>query len=289
MEDMVEVEGVVPPGHLSFSTMDLFSLCPHAVWLEKFLKVPRTTVSPALVEGLSHHGALEVFNREKMKGNILKPQDMEGVFLDVFDRKRGEITEWEEETPDKIVERARVFQKGYIERYAPRITPLRVEQKITGKVGGQKVVGVIDLIGETPATPCPHPPSSTSIEFQTEDGDPREGEKVEEVIDYKVTTRAKSEGDLLNGVQMGIYSLLSGKKDVSFVCFVKTKEPKIVRVRGRRTEKSLEKVKNYVHAVSRTIMEAKEENFPMCPPDSWKCSPKWCGVWHACKQGGGNL
>lgn len=100
--------------------------------------------------------------------------------------------------------------------------------------------------------------------------------------DYKVTGKAKSQREAETNVEMGVYSLLADTPFVRYVCFVKTKTPKVVEVKAERTAASLDRTENYVGAVGDAI---RAGHFPYADPSAWNCAADRCDYWKLCPQG----
>ena len=252
----------LPKGYLSVSAVDLYLTCPMSYYLQYIEGHKPTTIPPSLVEGSSGHEVLEIANIEKAKtGDDLSEKQIIEAWDDTWSSKKGEA-EWkgEDEKPDDVQERGRVLFTQYRKHYAPKSTPLSeatIEKRIETTIGGVPVVGYIDII--------------------------RKGDETPVVADYKFVNRTKSITDVEKGLQLGVYALAEGIRQVEFLCFVKTKTPKIERVKSGRTQESLDKVVRVFQGVSQAI---KSGVFPFCSPDSWKCCQKFCGVWEHCPQGG---
>lgn len=250
-----------PTGRLlSPSSVSLYLSCPQAWYLKYIERVPDMNVAPEPVEGTALHAVLAANNLHKIaEGDDLDPILLRSMWDDTWATKKKEITAWEDEKDEKIQERGRDFLTLYRARYAHNIDPISAEKHVEGEILGVGVHGYVDLV-------------------RKED----EG-KTSRIVDYKVTGRAKGEGELLSGIQLGVYATLLDVAQVEFISFVKTKEPKIERVKGTRTPDSLAKTARVVQAVDEAT---KKGAFPFTDPTSWKCCARYCGQWHACPQGG---
>lgn len=252
----------LPRGYLSVSAVDLYLACPMSFYLQYIEGHKATTVPPSLAEGSSGHEVLEVCNHEKAKtGDDLPEKQVLEVWDDTWATQKKEV-EWkdEEEKPDDIQDRGRVFFQKYRKHYAGRSKPIsegHIEKKLETTIGGVPVVGYIDLV--------------------------KDDEGTHRILDYKFVNRTKSLVDVEKGLQLGVYALAEGIRDVEFLCFVKKKDPSIERIKSVRTQESLDKVVRVFQGVSEAI---KKGSFPYCSPDAWKCTPRFCGVWEHCKQGG---
>ena len=66
---------------------------------------------------------------------------------------------------------------------------------------------------------------------------------------------------------------------------IRTKTPKTLCVRTKRSEADIARALAVVGLVDRAITSGI---FPPADPNHWVCSEKWCGYWHKCGYGGGD-
>lgn len=252
----------LPKAYLSASAIDTYLICPQR-WKLKYLDGLKSLAVPvSIIEGKTMHSSLEFNNRHKAKTeeDLPKEQVVEH-FHDTWSDTSQAVTEWDQENTDGVHKRGEKFLNSFMSRYAKNFIPANddaVEMKVEGEIAGQQMLGYVDLM---------------SVDKK----------HVKTIVDYKVVGRAKRDVDVKQGLQTGIYSLLTGVQNAEFVCFVKTKETKIVRVRGNVTPRAQEKVANVVKGVTDAI---KKGSFPYADPTSWACSSRYCGLWVYCKQGG---
>lgn len=254
----------LPKGYLSNSAIETYLSCPYAYYLQYIEGRSGGRRSPELLEGSVAHKALETNNKEKVKeGDDLPVPRLLEVYDDTFatEKAKGDV-EFEDETPDEVQGRGRDLMRLYREKFAASMLPTAVEKEIKAVIGGVPVLGYID--------------------FERKPNAPGDGD-ADVICDYKVVAKAKSQKDAADGLQGGIYAIAEGKPVFELVCLVKTATPKIERVKARRTPASLAKTERVVKSVAEAI---KKGAFPYCSPTEWKCSPKYCGVWAFCPQGG---
>lgn len=257
--DGFKLDDKLPKGYLSPSAVGAYLSCPHSYYLRYICDTPSTT-TPPLVEGTSMHEVLETNNRNKVKtGEDMAATDLTTLWLDTWATKKKEVTQWDDSTEDDIAAKGSSLISTYRTTHAHRYkadTEGSIETEIKTYIGGVPVLGYIDLIN---------------------------GKDGPTVVDYKVSKTAHSEAEAADSIQLGVYALATGIHRVSYCSLVKTKEPKVVAVTADRTPMSLGKVERVVASVSTAI---KAGNFPYTDPTAWKCSMRYCGVWHACPQGG---
>lgn len=251
---------------IDFSSVDMYLRCAKQYHFRHILGLKRPP-GIALLEGTSHHYAVEQDNRTKMKkGKNLKP----GALTDLFvERLRLEIPkaeaqceeakarfDWEGEDEDALVKRARVLHDEYARNFSPKIDPTGVEETFQETVkmesGDFSLFGAVDL-----------------------------SEK-DEITDYKVVGRAKTERDAADSLQLSTYAWALKRKRVRFISFVKAKNPYVAEATAIRTKGelvwALEVIKSAVDSIRRGA-------FPVVEPGvmNWICQPKFCGYWDLCR------
>jgi len=257
---------ILPKGYLSPSAIDAYLMCPKA-YEYRYVKKQKDKPSPALSEGLTLHETLAWINQQVDDGEDWNIEDAlafwdvawvghchDEAFLEGYDASLEEIRE-----------RAEGFLKGWKKTHLPKISSMStIEGRVQGVVEGIPILGYVDLIYS-----FKHPEVKRR--------------KIKRLIDFKVVKRAKSERDALNSVQLGIYSILTGIRNVGFVCFNKQTK-KITTTYVTLEDKHIKRVKGVVRSIAEAI---KKTSFPVCDPGHWKCSEKFCDAFEVCPQGGG--
>ena len=244
----------LPKEHFSFSQANMYQRCPKQYefrYIEDIVRPP----SVSLIWGSSEHIALELNNNHKVETKEdLPADDVVECFCDTFDSKAKEISEWEGQTKDSVIEKGTALTKEYMEIVAPEIQPEVVEQefRITIPVDDDEVevLGYIDL----------EQPDITS--------------------DYKVVGKTKTQADTDSDLQLPLYDMVTNKGKAEFICLVKTKKPKIVRV---ATEITQQRKDWAVYTLGEIAKAVSAGVFPPCNPAEWCCSEKWCGYWYMCR------
>lgn len=259
----VTLDPAYPKGRLSHSSVSLYLSCPMAYYLQYVEKVPSLT-TPPLIEGSAVHEVLEANNLHKQaKGDDLPVERITERWNDVWSQavKDGKDVKFDEDSPDSIRARGKGLLEHYRKFAAPRISPPAKdgieEEFLVATPNGTPVIGYIDLVDV--------------------------GGKLPTVIDYKVAGRAKSESTAETCLQLGLYAFAKKNPFVGFISLVKGRTPSVTQTRVQRTESSVRRTLNVVEQVGAAI---KKGAFPFTDPESWKCQVKYCGVWHACPQGG---
>lgn len=147
--------------------------------------------------------------------------------------------------------------KLYTEELAPTIQPVMAEERLFFDCQGIPLSGQLDVLTEDDRLP-----------------------------DLKTASKSKSQSEADVSIDLTMYAGLVanhiGKwpEEVSLDVLVNSKEPKLQILRSTRGPKDwlvfMERVK-VVWAQIHTGL------FPPCEPNSWICSPKWCGYFESCR------
>lgn len=249
-------------GMLRQSSINLYLQCPYAYYLEHIVGV-RARYALPLARGSAAHTALEEnYRAKKQTGDNLRTEIVLEVFNDDFSSRVPGIEEWgdqdEKTTRTRVGNALKSYMKGRAKKLMPATDRESIEVRFEGKVGGVPMHGTADLL--------------------TDDG---------QIDDHKFRKSAKGQDEADFGIQLGVYAILSGIRKCSITnVVVGADKPKkwVVPRETIRTEKSLRMTENVVRRVAESISKG---SFPMCDPTHWKCQKKYCGVHHACPQGGG--
>lgn len=278
---MRKLDKNLPVGYLSPSAIKLYALCPRAYYY-RYVDKKEETISSRQVIGKSFHTVLHKNNTEKIKtGSDLPLNDLIDAWRDEWREKGTRIDIWQESisSEETFIQGTLHLQK-FRQHYAGKYLPTFAEKRVTGMLGDVPVLGYVDMKGDRLT-------ASKGLFLREEDGEtslhPR-FLKVPTIVDYKVSRRAVKETDLTKDVQMIVYSTLLKTPNVEHITFVKTKEPKVQRIKTQIVPDQVNRVSGFVRSVRDAIVQG---SFPFCDPQSWKCSPHYCGYWNVCPQGAG--
>ena len=247
---------------LSFSSISMFLRCPKQFWF-RYVQGLKSPPAIALIEGSSHHAALEMNNRHKMqKGVDLSTGTVTGKFMEELrTRVKAEDCPYEEEGEDELFLRGKTWHQIYMNDFAPKIHPDMVEEKFEKdlKVDGAPATlsGVIDL-----------------------------GYK-NKISDYKTTSGyglQMKKRAIDNDLQLSLYAWAAQRRNVEMICLVKKANPEVVALASSRTQGQV----TYALTLARRVMAMVrkfegEDIYPMCSPDNFLCSEKYCGYWSRCR------
>lgn len=251
----------LPRGYLSPSAVGAYLSCAYSWYLQYVEKTEQLTSAP-LVVGKVIHEILQENAIQKVKTtHNLSAKDLIGKWDAKWATAHPTVDNWtEDETAESVALQGRQLLNMYASSPLSGLTARStedIEKPFRVLIGGVPVVGSIDIIVVAADTPT--------------------------IVDYKVSKTAHSEVEAAASLQLGAYAIAEGTNSVAYISIVKTKLPKVVYAEALRTPRSLAKVAGVFTTVSAAI---KKGAFPYTDPAGWKCSAKFCGVWHACPQGG---
>lgn len=243
--------------HLSFSGTDTYLKCGKQYEF-RYISGIKSPPGVALIEGSSHHKALEQNNLQKKdQGRDMSYSNLTDIFMTDFRTrvKAEENVQWGGETEDNIFSRAKILHEKYINQVAPNIHPIEIEKKFEIPLEVEKgntiiIKGVCDL------------------------------EQVENLLDYKTAARSKGQAEVDNSLQLSLYSYATKKREVGIIELIKKANPEIGMITSRRDATQVLWALEVVKSVAKAI-QAKV--FPLAPPTSWACSERFCGYWGMCR------
>jgi hypothetical protein len=239
-------------------------MCPLRYWFS-YVEGIKKPAGADQVEGYAHHDSMQFNNNYKIaEKHDRATEDVIEFFEDNYSSRYDEMdAEQRGDTEkDTVLNRGRTFIDVYIDQVSPGIQPLDCERKfsLSLHLDGETVpvIGYIDL------------------------------EQVGCLSDYKVVGKTKNQAEADSNLQLGVYGAAvndAPDQKVEFICFVKTKTPKIVRVSSSmypgRSSWAARVCADVIKAIS-------AGSFPPCDPTSWACSEKWCDYYCECRGSYGN-
>lgn len=254
--------------HLSATQLNLLARCGEAYrrrYIEGEVIPPRL----AMAKGRAYHAGVEMNMRQKARTGVDLPPDEivdravaqleqeidDGVELDATERSIGKPKVVSKAVADTVE-----FAKAHAQMQAPEYMPLSadsVEKRIELPTGDRHIVGVVDLIDSTGT-----------------------------VIDFKSTGRAMSADTVANSVQLGIYAAwqtaTTGIEVVPVRLDVLVAGSKGVRRQVLKSQRNLHDLVALNNRVESALGLIRAGVFLPASPDSWQCSPRWCGFWDTC-------
>jgi len=245
---------------LDFTKADMFQRCAkqYEFRYEEGLKRPPKI---AMIEGSSHHTALEVNNKHKIKEGVdLRHQDLTDIFIKELrertnpDKLNNLDLSWEDEDEDKLLSRAKIFHREYISKIATTLNPTASEEKI------EKVFNVDDEEFELVA-----------ILDVTH--------RKKQIYDYKVSKKSKY-NQVHTALQLTVQACLAKVWDVGYIEFLKKANPEVGVLTSKRSPSQVRWALKIIASIAKSI---RLKTFPLINPDSWVCQEKYCGYWSMCR------
>jgi hypothetical protein len=262
-------DGSVNLEGIDFSAADTYLRCPET-YRRRYLEGKRSPPGVALLEGTSHHAAMEADNLSKRDtGKIIPARRLTEIFQEKLDEETERANEehslvkstldWEGEDRGRLLARAKILHVDWSEKWTRKFDPVAVEQSFTKDVDIDRTK--FAAYGQTDLT--------------TKDNT---------VWDFKTSSKAKSQSEVDNSLQLSLYSWAFGHKKVGYIALVKTVTPYIQVVSGERTPGQWVWGAKVLASVVRGI---RAGSFPLVNPGGfpppWFCSEKWCGYWRDCR------
>ena len=271
----------LPKGHLSVSQVGMYMRCGIQYKARYILGLIRPPTAP-MAEGKAVHRGLEIGHCEALKTGGVPVDVMLDAYNDSWKGIRTDI-DWKiEDNSDSetdIVSRDMSFLRMYHNDYLPAVRAVVdqngpfVERRFFVSVGELCIplLGYIDLLAEPQTLTEVIGGNGTSLLPLIQPV----------VIDHKVVSKAKSQGDVREDMQLTVYSHVAKTPHVRFHSFTKTKTPAIKSVGDVRTAEDWAWVEYVIQEVAKGI--AAGVFIPSAP--GWSCSSKWCGYYSECRHG----
>lgn len=273
---------VLPREYLSISQVNMYLRCP-AQYRFRYVEDHKRPPAVPMALGTSGHAALETTHHHIVDHDI--PATNEEV-LDSFSDKWAEISQqvedWEGEKPGQLKDKGLALVRLYNDKLAPKVKP-HVDGKVRGiekefkiTVAGVPMLGYIDLIDTNAAVAF----SSAELQLMKDQGREIPEDLRSAVVDFKFKGKSMTRAEVDGSLQLTLYSLATGVYAVRFDQLLKTKVPQIKRASSTRTKQDHVWLQRVVREVAEAISKGA---FPPCSPDSWICSPRWCGYFSECR------
>jgi len=247
----------------SFSQVDAYLNCPRKYEFRYIIKPPAIVVgSPELIIGDNVHKAIADILTHKMNGSTSEKNTRESI------NKYNSIMRTQLKELSKMVE-VRIDTNEMSRQYValiehwktevlPEFVPTAVESQVVTNIAGHLFIMYIDAI------------HNDSV-----------------VYDWKVTTRKKSQRDADMSLQLSIYAMGTGIRNVAFCSLIRPKEGHEARWKPVVDVEKSPRNDNDLGWAERTIKDVitgiTKKYFPVCGPDNFLCNPKYCDFWPLCK------
>lgn len=246
--------------HLSPTQLSLMSRCGEA-YRRRYIEGERIPPGIAMLSGTGVHKGAEVNFRQKIATHSdLPADDIVDAAVSGFDdaMKSGCQIGADDPSPDQARDAVAEMSRLYADEVAPEYQPLFVEQHVRIELPGtHDMVGVLDLADD-------------------------QGR----VVDLKTSNKAKSQDEADRSSQLTFYSAahrqLTGEiaETVRLEVITSGKNPRRVMLESTRGPADYAALANRINAATATVAAGV---FLPADPDSWMCSPKWCGYYATCQ------
>lgn len=257
----------LPNRWLSPSAAELYLTCPRKYW---FRYIYGETLTPGvwMVRGTCGHWAFYRYNNVLLRSKgrrRLSAGKVFDIFVEDFKKRSAAISmrDWAKAHRSKsdMIDGTEASIKLYVNEMAPRLNVLHSERPFRRNVRGLPVMGVVDLmLGE------------------------EEDRLSQAVRDYKFV---QPSSDILKpekahkSLQLSVYGLVTGVKDSGYIALVcgeskgriEVIPTKVGHHRREQTRRELVHVAKAIGAGA----------FPMCAPESKRCSDWDCDFWAKCR------
>lgn len=263
------VQPDLPTGRLSFTQIDTYLTCPTRYKFKYIEKPELIPVGVSRLIGASIHEIIAIVLSAKIGG---VRADLDKILADAHKRLADEfikinqnienVTGIQEPLTQAIMEMLhdqhdRLF-KQWCTDVLPEFMPTAVEKQYETTIGGYPFIIYIDAI--------------------------HAGKRV---VDWKVTGSPKGKNQVDNSLQLSVYSIAAEVDEVAFCSLIRPKEgkernwkPSVSMVTGRRTKADRDWAISIVKSTAEAI---RARNFPLCSPENFLCSVKYCDFYPMCR------
>jgi PD-(D/E)XK nuclease superfamily len=267
-------EFALPLPYLSVSQVEQYMKCPQQYYRRYILGI-KSAPGIAMIQGTVIHKGLEAGYRYMKKNKIVPPLEM------VLDEYSGAFTKnltsdvvlEEGETETSTRAQGEALIKEWHSKKAPLVKPVAVESQFITFYGGSAVVGAVDMVDRTDVSLSPDQRWETMSDDATNSA-------LDVIVDNKCVKKTYTEADVANSLQMTLYAHATGIPRQRYDLYVKSKIPKLTEMLTSRNEKDVKWGAKIFHQVAQEISKG---NFPVCAPQNWFCSPKYCGYYKDCR------
>ena len=247
----------LPRGYLSASQIQKYLTCPEDYRLT-YIEGRSFKPNSKMLRGSSVHKMVEK-SLIMLKGRGVAPSEEEildssrSIVETVVDSREAS----EELDIEEIIDSSQKSFKAWYKERMHCILPIAVECEVLALVGEVPVKGFVDYVDGYSGSP--------------------------QIVDLKVGNKKR---DPCNSLQLGLYSLTMGINSVAYDTILQPTK----RLPCRINFESAEYTEKYVQHIGRIIQRVYEGitsgYFPLCLPDNWACSPKFCSNFERCRGNG---
>lgn len=226
--------------HWSYSAISQYLACPLRYYFQRILSLPQPTVSGSLVLGSAVHEVLAEYHRSIQAQTPVDAGGLHQVFMDYWCRRENEsrLALRDGETSKELIDQGIALVELYL-REPPPEQIIGIEHAIISPIHNSR--------GEILETPL----------VAIADLITRQADSIA-VGEFKTAARAYSELETATSLQPTCYVNAAQEHfghtaTVEYTVLVKTKTPKIQRIKADRTEADLGRLGDVVENIERAI------------------------------------
>ena len=227
--------------HWSYSSVNQYLRCPLQFYFERVLKIPRSGISSGMLLGSAVHNALAVYHRALQSSEAIRWQQIRQELLETWIlREQHELVEYKSnESRDDLLDLGGALLQLYLKEPPPKDI-VQVEQPM--------MVPIHNSEGEYLETPL-----MAIADLITRD----EGGSLK-VQEFKTSGRAYGAFEVEQSLQATCYvnaawEVFGEWASVEYDVLVKTKTPKVQRLKTSRNEDDLRRLGDVVEHVERAV------------------------------------
>jgi len=243
-------QGQIIP-HLSFAQINMYLRCGMQYFYRYVMGIKLPPPGAVVLGRVAHTIIEQDYKEKKEKGKNKSLSEKLDMFVETFREDIKEADLREDEKPEEMEYQGVNILTAHHREIALVTEPVEVEMPFEIEFENKYYMlkGKIDLIS------------------------------LEGIIDNKIASKKFSQIEIESDIQLPIYSFATGIPNVGFDIVIKTKNPKIQKIRSIIDKSKCARVKAYIAKVAEAI---EKQIFLPAQPGTWVCSPKWCGYWDMC-------
>lgn len=229
-----------PRKHWSYSSINQYLRCPLQFYFQRVLKLPQPTIGSGLVLGSAIHNALAVYHQYLMEKKDPVEQQVRQEFFETWvSRTEKQKVEFKaNESQEDLIEQGLALLKLYLEEPPPQ-NIVAIEQRF--------LIPLHNSNGEYLETPL-----LAFTDLITKE------EEVFKVTEFKTSGRSYGNFEVESSLQATCYvnaviETMGEMPSVEYAVLVKTKNPKLQRLKTARNEDDLGRLGDLVENVERAV------------------------------------
>lgn len=264
-EKPVYSQDSIDPEHplITQSFLTMFEACGYAAF-RRYVEGEKVPPGIAAVQGRATDAAVTFgANQVISTGKDATLEDKLGIASEVYDKESPDALIQEGEDRGQLKDETVGLVTLHHNEIAPLLKPVKTQEAIRVDLDTYSLAGTIDII-----------------------------EEEHNLVDTKTSKRRYDENAVSGSAQPALYDFLyeskyqAKPKSFRYDVLVKNKKPVSQRVTGQVTEHDRSLLFYRIQsALSEFHHSMKTGYWRLAEQGHWRCSPKWCGYYHACPKG----